>query len=247
MTGGTSGIGAEVVRRFVGEGAVVVAMARRERPSVAEAGATFIECDVSDADQTQRAFAQAHDRLGLLDAVVLNAGISELDGGSLGTTDPASLRRQLDVNTMGVSHGLRYAPEHMADGGSITITSTAALAWPFPDYLNYSASKAPLGAMVSHAAMALGPRGIRVNSISPGTIITDMQPDDDPEAQMALVATCLGRVGTPEDVAGVFVFMASEDARYVSATDLRVDGGWIGGVTPAQLAKLVGYRPHGSG
>jgi NAD(P)-dependent dehydrogenase (short-subunit alcohol dehydrogenase family) len=240
VTGGTSGIGAAVVRRFASEGASVLALARRETSEVAEAGATFIACDVADGDQVERAFNDAWERLGPLDSVVLNAGISELDGGSLRATEPESLRRQFEVNAMGVFHGLRHAPGHMLDGGSITITSTAALGWPFPDYLTYSASKAPITAMVSHAAMELGPRGIRVNSISPGTIITGMQPDDDPEARTARVATCLGRVGTPEEVAGSYVFLASEDARYVTATDLRVDGGWIGGVTPAELKRLLG-------
>jgi NAD(P)-dependent dehydrogenase (short-subunit alcohol dehydrogenase family) len=73
-----------------------------------------------------------------------------------------------------------------------------------------------------------------------------MQPDDDPEARAALVATCLGRVGTPDDVAGAFVFLASDDARYITAADLRVDGGWIGGMTPAELVRLVGDEREGS-
>jgi NAD(P)-dependent dehydrogenase (short-subunit alcohol dehydrogenase family) len=67
-----------------------------------------------------------------------------------------------------------------------------------------------------------------------------MQPADDPEARIASVATVLGRVATPEDVAGVFVFLASDDARYVTGTDLRVDGGWIGGLTPAEADVLLG-------
>lgn len=240
VTGGTSGIGAAVVRRFVAEGASVVAMARRERPEVTEAGASFLACDVSDADQTERAFSEAQERLGPLDAIVLNAGISELDGASSTAADPESFRRQFEVNTMGVLHGLRSGAPRMRDGGSVTITSTGALAWPFPGYLTYAASKAPLAAVVSHAAMELGPRGIRVNSISPGTIVTEMQPDDDPEARAAAIATCLGRFGTTDDVVGAYVFLASDDARYVTATDLRVDGGWIGGLTPAELAAVLG-------
>ena len=199
----------------------------------------FVACDVADGGHVSRAFQQARDLLGPIDVFVLNAGISELDGGSLRAARAESLRRQFEVNAMGVFHGLREAPPHMRDGGSITITSTAALGWPFPDYLTYSASKAPISAMVSHAAMELGPRGIRVNSVSPGTIITSMQPDDDPEARTARIATCLGRVGTADEVAGAFVFLASDDAHYVSATDLRVDGGWIGGVTPAPLTRWL--------
>jgi 3-oxoacyl-[acyl-carrier protein] reductase len=88
--------------------------------------------------------------------------------------------------------------------------------------------------------MKLGPRGIRVNTVSPGTIITAMQPEDDPEARIAPLATCLGRVGTPEDVAGVVAFLASDDARYVTATDIRVDGGWLGGITERERDALLG-------
>jgi NAD(P)-dependent dehydrogenase (short-subunit alcohol dehydrogenase family) len=241
VTGGTSGIGLAVVRRFVAEGAEVVAVARRERSEVTEAGASMIAADVADAGHLEQAFDHARELVGDLDVVVLNAGISELDAGAeLSEDDGEHLRAQLEVNTMGVFHGLRLASEAMRDDGSIAITSTAALAWPFPDYLTYAASKAPLGAMRDHAAMKLGPRGIRVNTVSPGTILTPMQPDDDPEARIAPLATCLGRPGTPDDVTGAFVFLASDDSRYVTASDIRVDGGWLGGLTYAEAAALLG-------
>jgi NAD(P)-dependent dehydrogenase (short-subunit alcohol dehydrogenase family) len=240
VTGGTSGIGLGVVRRFVSEGAEVVAVARRERPEVADAGASMITADVADGDQLEQAFDHARELVGELDVVVLNAGVSELDAGPDLTDDDADrLREQLEINALGVFHGLRLAGEAMRDDGSIAITSTAALYWPFPDYLTYAASKAPLAAMRDHAAMKLGRRGIRVNTVSPGTILTPMQPDDDPEARIAPLATCLGRTGTPDDVAGVFVFLASDDSRYVTATDIRVDGGWLGGLTYAEAGALL--------
>jgi 3-oxoacyl-[acyl-carrier protein] reductase len=150
-----------------------------------------------------------------------------------------AFRAMLDVNTMGVFHGLREATGRMRDGGSVVITATAALWWAFPDYMSYTASKAALLTMCTHAAMKLGPRGIRVNTVSPGTIITGMQPPDDPEARINPLVTCLGRVGRPEDVAGAYVFLASDDSRYVTGTDLRVDGGWIGGLTYAEADKLL--------
>jgi NAD(P)-dependent dehydrogenase (short-subunit alcohol dehydrogenase family) len=239
VTGGTSGIGLAVVRRFREAGASVVALARRGRPEVEATGAAMVECDVADESAVAAAFATAADLVGPLDVVVLNAGISELDGGGTDEMDTAAVRRMLEVNTMGVFHGLREAPAHMRDGGSIVITSTAALWWPFPDYMAYTASKAPLSAMCVHAAMKLGPRGIRVNTVSPGTIVTEMQPADDPEARINPFATCLGRVGVPDDVVGAYHFLASDDSRYVTATDLRVDGGWLGGLTYAQAEALL--------
>lgn len=240
VTGGTSGIGLGVVRRFLGEGASVVAVARHERAEVAEAGGSMVVADVADPSQLRDAFDRARELVGQLDVLVLNAGMSELDAGEDMTADDAArLRAQLEVNAMGVFHGLQLAGDALRDGGSVVITSTAALAWPFPDYLTYSASKAPLTALCRHAAMKLGPRGIRVNTVSPGTILTPMQPADDAEARIAPLATCLGRVGSVDDVAGAFVFLASDDSRYVTATDIRVDGGWLGGLTYAEAAALL--------
>ncbi len=241
VTGGSSGIGLAVVRRFVAEGARVVALARRPRPEVEQAGASMLACDVADAGEVDRAFDEASTLLGELDVVVLNAGISDLDGGAdLAAIEASSLREQFEVNAMGVFHGLQAASRHVGRGGSIVLTSTAALYWPFPDYLTYSASKAPLVAMCRHAAMKLGPRGIRVNTVSPGTIVTAMQPDDDPEGRVSPLATCLGRFGTPEDVVGAYLFLASDDSRYVTATDIRVDGGWLGGLTYREVDALLG-------
>ncbi len=239
VTGGTSGIGLEVVRRFIRAGAEVVALARRPSDEVDRAGGRMLLCDVADAGQVADAFRDAAGLLGPLDVVVLNAGTSELDGGDLDRMDAASFRAMLEVNTMGVFHGLLQAPTRMRDGGSVIITATAALWWPIPDYMSYTASKAALHAMCTHAAMKLGPRGIRVNTVSPGTILTGMQPDDDAEARINPLATCLGRVGRPEDVGGAYMFLASEDSRYVTGTDIRVDGGWIGGLTYAQVDRLL--------
>ena len=239
MTGGTSGIGLAVVRRFVAEGADVVALARRARPEVEAAGARMIECDVADGGRVAVAFAEAVELLGPLDVVVLNAGVSELDGGGLEAMDAGAVERMLAVNTMGVFHGLGQAATHVRDGGSVIITATAALHWAFPDYLGYTMSKAPLRSMCTHAAMKLGARGIRVNTVSPGTILTEMQPADDPEARICEIVTCLGRVGTPEDVTGAYLFLAGDDSRYVTGTDLRVDGGWLEGISYGEAARLL--------
>lgn len=239
VTGGTSGIGAATVRRFSATGAQVVAVARRERADAELGGARLVAADVADESQMEAAFERAVALVGPLTSVVLNAGAFVDDGADLSSTPAATLRELLEVNALGVFHGLRLAPSHMRDGGSISITSTAALSWSFPGYLAYSASKAPLTQLCRHAAMQLGPRGIRVNTVSPGTILTEMQPPDDDEAKIAAVATCLGRTGTPDDVAGVFVFLASDDARYITGTDIRVDGGWLDGLTPAHSEAVL--------
>jgi NAD(P)-dependent dehydrogenase (short-subunit alcohol dehydrogenase family) len=245
VTGGTSGIGLAVVRRFVAEGARVAAVARHEREQVGEAGAEFVQADVSDAAQMADAIERAAEASGALDVVVLNAGIAEVDAPSLAEDRPEVLAELIRVNTIGALNALTALPPFLRDGASVIITSTAATSWAFPGYMAYAASKAPLRILCEHAAMKLGSRGIRVNTVSPGTILTEMQPADDPEASIASVATCLGRVGEPDDVAGVFVFLASDDSRYVTGTDIRADGGWLNGLTQAHAdAVLAGLGVH---
>ena len=239
VTGGTSGIGLAVVERFVAAGAEAVALARHARPEVEAAGGRMVEGDVADAVRMAAAFSRSGRARRAARHRRLNAGISELDGGGLDAMDAGAVERMLAVNTMGVFHGLGQAATHMRDGGSVIITATAALHWAFPDYLGYTLSKAPLRSMCVHAAMKLGARGIRVNTVSPGTILTEMQPDDDREATICRIVTCLGRVGTPDDVAGAYVFLAGDDSRYVTGTDLRVDGGWLDGITYGEAERLL--------
>ena len=239
VTGGTSGIGLAVVSRFVAEGADVTALARRYRPEVDDVGARFVAADASDDEQMRHALASTTERTGPLDTLVLNAGIASLDADSLEDTDLADVQELIQVNTMGVLHGLTLMPPFLRDGASVIITASAATNWAFPGYMGYSLSKAPLYEMARHAAMKLGSRGIRVNTVSPGTVLTPMQPADDPEARIARVATCLGRPAFPDEVAGVYVFLASDDSAYVTATDIRADGGWLDGLTEAHAEALL--------
>jgi NAD(P)-dependent dehydrogenase (short-subunit alcohol dehydrogenase family) len=247
VTGGTSGIGLAVVSRFVAEGADVTAVARHYRPEVDDVGARFVAADAADPLQMREALETTTHRTGLLDILVLNAGIASLDAASLEMTDLADVDALIRVNTMGVLHGLTIAPEHLRDGASVIITASAATSWAFPGYMGYSVSKAPLYEMARHAAMKLGGRGIRVNTVSPGTVLTPMQPADDPEARIARVATCLGRPAFPDEVAGVYVFLASEDSAYVTGTDVRADGGWLDGLTEAHARTLLAGLDRTSG
>ena len=239
VTGGTSGIGLAVVSRFVSEGADVTALARRYRPEVDDVGARFVAADTTDRDQLAAAFTTTTERSGPLDVVVLNAGIASLDADTLEGTDLDDVAELVRVNTLGVLHGLTLMPPHLRDGASVIITGSAATSWAFPGYMGYSLSKAPLAEMARHAAMKLGGRRIRVNTVSPGTVLTPMQPADDPEARIARVATCLGRPAFPDEVAGVYLFLASEDSSYVTGTDIRVDGGWLDGLTEAHAEALL--------
>jgi NAD(P)-dependent dehydrogenase (short-subunit alcohol dehydrogenase family) len=239
VTGGSSGIGLAVVSRFVSEGAGVTALARHYRPEVDDVGGRFVAADTSDPAQMRAALAATADHAGPLDVLVLNAGIASIDASTLEATDLNDVEELVRVNTMGVLHGLTAMPPYLRDGASVIITASAATSWAFPGYMGYSLSKAPLYEMARHAAMKLGSRGIRVNTVSPGTVLTPMQPTDDPEARIARVATCLGRAAFPDEVAGVYIFLASDDSAYVTGTDIRVDGGWLDGLTEEHLRTLL--------
>lgn len=239
VTGGTSGIGLAVASRFVSEGADVLCVARHYRPEVDDIGARFLAADTTDADRIHEVLERTTADGGSLDVLVLNAGIASVDASSLSMTDIADVTRQLEVNTLGVLHWLTQAPAFLDDGASVIITATAATSWAFPGYMGYSLSKAPLRQIARHAAMKLGGRGIRVNTVSPGTVLTSMQPADDPEARIARVATCLGRPAFPDEVAGVYVFLAGVDSAYVTGTDIRADGGWLDGLTEAHADALL--------
>jgi NAD(P)-dependent dehydrogenase (short-subunit alcohol dehydrogenase family) len=217
----------------------VSAVARRYRPEVDDVGARFVVADTADHDAMRAAFRATVEHAGPLDVVVLNAGIASLDAATLEETDLAEVAELVRVNTMGVLHGLTLMPPFLRDGASVIVTASAATSWAFPGYMGYTLSKAPLYEMTRHAAMKLGGRGIRVNTVSPGTVLTPMQPADDPEALIAEVATCLGRPAFPDDVAGVYVFLASDDSRYVTATDIRADGGWLDGFTEAHVQAVL--------
>jgi NAD(P)-dependent dehydrogenase (short-subunit alcohol dehydrogenase family) len=239
VTGGTRGIGLAVACRFRDAGANVAICARHPSTDFEAKQLWFIAADLRQDVDVERAFGAATERMGPLDVVVLNAGAAFTDQPQLDLEDPGTLSQALAANTASVFYGLKAAARAARDGGSIIVTSSVAATLPFPGYMCYSSAKAALQPLVQHAAMKLGARAIRVNSISPGTILTAMQPVDDLEARLAPLLNCLGRVGQPNDVIGAFHFLASDESRFVTGIDLRVDGGWLGGLTVAQAETLA--------
>jgi len=209
----------------------VVVTGRRNRGEIQSSGCHFICCDVTDEPSVDAALQQATEHLGGLDVALVNAGIALDDEAHVGELATADFDAQLQTNLRGAYLGLKYVARHISDGGSIILTTSGAGWFLLPGYMGYGASKAGLPIMARHAASQLGGRGIRVNCVSPGTIVTAIQPADDMEAQICAQQTCLGRTGTTDDVLGAYHFLASDASRYVTAAELVVDGGWAGGVT----------------
>lgn len=230
VTGGTSGIGEATSRRFLAEGARVVALAVGE-DEVATAGERVpglaaIRCDVADAGAVAEAFAQVDASLGGIDVLVANAGISIRK--PFLEIEEADWRRVLDVNLTGVFHCAQQAARRMtaADGGTILMTASTNGLTGHPFYADYNASKAGVVLLARTMARELAP-AVRVNAVCPGYVLTPMQRAEYSDEMLADVnaGIPLGRHASPDEIAALFAFLASDDGAYFTGAVISVDGG----------------------
>jgi glucose 1-dehydrogenase len=245
ITGASSGIGAGVAARFAAEGARVAVNYRpgspKDRDAAQGAVAGFatksiaVEADVSRRDQVESMVARIVAELGRIDVCINNAGI-EIKRDFLDTTDD-EWNRVIGVNLFGsfvVSQLAARAMVAQGGGGRLIFMSSVHEDIPFPGFTSYCASKGAIRMMMRNMAMELAPQQITVNNIAPGAIATPINQSvlDDPVAYKNAVSEIpLGRFGTPADVAGVAVFLASDDAAYVTGSTYYVDGGLTQQVT----------------
>jgi NAD(P)-dependent dehydrogenase (short-subunit alcohol dehydrogenase family) len=235
VTGGVSGIGAATAARFLEEGAKVVVLDRdqvgaerlsRELPNLAG----VVHCDVSDFGQVQRAVEKAIGTLGGLDVLVNNAGIS-IRHDFLDIT-PEEWERVIGVNLTGVFYVAQMVARHMMenDGGVILNTASTNGITGYRYYSDYNASKAGVIELTKSMALEFAPR-IRVNAVAPGYILTPMQRAEYTDEMLEEVnrKLPLRRHGTPEEVAALFAFLASDDAEYLTGQIYIVDGGETAG------------------
>jgi len=238
ITGGASGIGLALVKHFLTEGADVIAVDLRGSDALAETDAELFTADVSDETEFSVALERAAETGGKLDVVINNAGIA-LPEGRFEDADLAILEKVFNVNVKGVYLGLKYAPGHMNDGGSIINTGSAAAHITMPEYTSYSVSKSGVLAMTRTASLQLGTRSIRVNAVSPGTVLTPMESVDGPEARISVQATALERPANTDDIVGAYHFLAADESRYITGSEIRVDGGWVAGMTYKTMDKVL--------
>ncbi|TDD43033.1 SDR family NAD(P)-dependent oxidoreductase [Saccharopolyspora elongata] len=242
ITGGASGMGLATARRLLDEGAYVVISGRDQaRLDAAAAGLDAdrllsVRADVTSQDDLDRLMRRIETRRGGLDAVFANAGVGIFKP----TTEltEADFDRTVDVNFKGVFFTITKALPLMRDGGAIVINASWTLQRGLPIASIYSATKAAVHNLARTLGADLAPRGIRVNSVSPGYIDTEMYraANQDPEAEARNAAEVpLGSLGHPDDVAAAVAFLASDDAAYITGQDLLVDGGLVGSfpVAPA--------------
>jgi len=234
ITGGAGGIGREVARQLAGRGdATVLAdvdLARAEAVAAEIDGASAVQLDVTDPAACTRAVAEVVERHGQIDGAVCCAGLFHYE--SADEMRPEHLDLMLRVNVQGTFFSAQaVACEMLAAGsrGAIVLFSSGA-ALRAVGAPAYSASKGAVEALVRELSLAWAERGIRVNGIAPGVILTDMSLEarSDPETIEAFMRhTPLKRMGEPEEVAAAAVFLLSDAASYISGTVLPTDGGFL--------------------
>src|SRR3989441_4062522 len=243
VTGGASGLGRAIALRFADEGAFVVVADVRRDPR--EGGASteelladrglFLEGDVSDSADVDRLVTTALERRGRLDVMVNNAGISGQYSKPLLETTEADWDAIMAVNLRGVflcckravAEMLEQEPLGEARGRVIAISSQHGMIGP-PGHVAYAASKGGVVNLVRQIAVDYGPRGVLVNAVAPGKIMTGSPEQQNPETlAYAEARTPFHRLRRPDDVAGAALFLASDDSGYVSGVNLLVDGGWM--------------------
>ncbi|WHU03451.1 glucose 1-dehydrogenase [Sphingomonas sp. NIBR02145] len=236
VTGASKGIGAGIAKSLAAEGAAVVvnyasskAGADAVVKDITDAGgkAIAVQADVARADQAQALVDAAIREFGRLDVLVNNSGVYEF--ASLDATTEELYRRTFDVNVLGVLLTTQAAAKHLGEGASVINISSAVTSLFPAESAVYTGTKGAVDAITGVLANELGPRKIRVNAINPGVVETEGTHAAGfvgSEFFDAIIGqTPLGRVGYPDDIAAIAVFLASDDARWLTGEKLTASGG----------------------
>lgn len=237
ITGGDSGIGRAVAIAYAREGADVAIVHLPEEQEDADETLALVRAegrtgvslagDVRDEAFATGIVADARSALGGLDILVLNAGYQhDIDG--FETLSTERMRRVFDTNLVGMLFTARAAFPHLAPGASVIVTASVQAYQPSPGLIDYAMTKAAQVAFVKALAEEAGPRGVRVSAVAPGPIWTPLIPATGWDAERLATFgddTPLGRAGQPAELAGAYVYLASDDASYTSGAVLPVTGG----------------------
>ncbi len=239
VTGASKGIGASIAKHLAAEGAKVVVNyassregAERVVSEIAGTGgkAVAVQANVAKKAEVERLFSEAKKAFGMVDILVNNAGVYEflpIEG-----ANEEHFRKIFDLNVLGLLLASQAAAKQFGPkGGSIINTSSVVATVAPPNSSVYSASKAAVDAITKSLAKELGPRKIRVNSVNPGMVETEgtaaagVTDKDSPMRKQIESQTPLGRIGQPQDIAPAVVFLASEDAAWITGETLYISGG----------------------
>ncbi len=234
VTGASRGIGAEIARTLGGAGANVVVNYTKDREAAeavctairqAGAEAIAIKADISNSAEVCRPFDAAIDHFLRLDILVNNAGV--LLSRKMSDISDDEFDHVLDVNVKGVFYALREAAVRLEDGGRVVNLSSTVTRLMLPNYGAYAASKGAVEQLTRVFAREVGDRGITANIVSPGPVNTEMFTTGKSEETIRRMAAMsfLGRVGEPEDIARVVLFLVSEESGWVTGQNISASGG----------------------
>jgi 3-oxoacyl-[acyl-carrier protein] reductase len=233
VTGGSRGIGAAIARRLAEDGAgvaITFASAAQKADEVVRAieaaggRGLALRADAADATAVQNAVRQTAQTFGRLDILVNNAGIAVVE--PLEAFSLADFDRLWAVNVRAVFVASQEAARHMGDGGRIiTIGSVSAERVSFSGGGPYAMTKAAVAGLTRGLARDLGPRGITVNTVQPGPVDTDMNPDEGHFAESLKGLMALPRYAQAEEIAGLVAYLASPEAAFITGASLTIDGG----------------------
>lgn len=227
VTGGSQGIGASIAEKLAAEGATVIALSRGEQPEDLD-NIKYVELDVTDRNQCKAVFDEIVSKYGKIDILVNNAGITQ-DSMTRKMTDD-QWDKVIDVNLTGLFNLTRYIGPLMEEQGKGAIVNIASVVGVFGNIgqANYSATKGGVISLTKTWAKEFARKGadVRVNAVAPGYTMTDMMKTV-PEDLLAKFAkmTMLGRLAQPEEIANAVVFLASDDASYITGQTIQTDGG----------------------
>lgn len=236
VTGASRGIGREMAERLAENGAKVVvnyasspAKAEEVVNAIKQGGgeARAIQADISQVAAIERLFSETIEAYGGIDILVNNAGIM--------TTKPIAAMTEEDfdqqfaINAKGTYFAIQQAFHHMNSGGRIINFSTSVAGQMFPTYSVYAGTKGAVEQFTRQLAKEFGPKGITINAVAPGPINTELFTVGKSEEQIAGIVSMnsFGRLGEPDDIAGVVLFLASEESKWITGQTLRVNGGFV--------------------
>jgi NAD(P)-dependent dehydrogenase (short-subunit alcohol dehydrogenase family) len=236
VTGGNSGIGLATAKRLQEEGARVV-ISGRSKKTLDEAvktignGVLAVQSDVATLTDIDKLFAEVSKKLGKIDVLFVNAGVAKF--APLADTSESTYDEMFDINIKGAYFTIQKALPFLNDGASIILNTSVADATGTIGASAYSGTKAALRSLARTAAAELVGRGIRVNTVAPGPIVTPIfgrtglpQEAIDEFAKGVIAKVPMKRFGQPEEVASTVAFLASQDASYITGVEINVDGGY---------------------
>ena len=234
VTGASRGIGATIARKLANAGAKVIInyaggkeAAEQVVEEIKKSGGDVIalQADVSKADEVKKMFDAAIAHYGKIDVLVNNAGIMITK--LIKDTTDEDFTRQFDINVRGTFNTMREAATRLADKGSIINFSTSVNRIMLPAYGTYVATKAAVEQLTRVFSKEVGNRGINVNSVSPGPTNTELftKGKSDEVINRLASLSAFNRIGEPEDIAHIVLFLASDDAKWITAQNIGVNGG----------------------